>query len=97
MSNAVAIKAAAADLASRGVVAKYDGDSYVWISDVVDALAAQNPGWSKAAIKAAIAAEPLAFARADLVGSLPQDKVAASRIETPHAHRGEAHYLVVIG
>lgn len=97
MSNAIAINAAAADLAANGLRANlFGGDVYVWICDVVAVLAAQNPGWTAEQIKAEIAADPrmITTARADLVGTLDPVKVAASETRT-RTDRGVAHYIVV--
>lgn len=97
MSNSTAINAAAADLANSGKRANlYGGDVYVWISDVVAVLAAQNPGWTSEQIKAEIAADPrmISTARADLVDALDPVKLAASETRV-RTYQGVAHYIVV--
>jgi hypothetical protein len=78
MSNAEAIKAAAAHLAAQG---KCLSDRRVFIADVIDALLSQNPGWTTEQIKAEMRTleRVVMFATGDLLGAYPAEKLARSR------------------
>jgi hypothetical protein len=90
-----AINAAAADLASKGLRANQFGDALVYISDVVVALAAQNPGWAAEQIRAEIAASSreVGFSRADIPAIYDAKKLAASLLVVAGRER---HFVEVL-
>ena len=96
VSNAAAIRSAAKHLADMGFHLGTP-DLKVWICDVVDALLAQNPGWTEKMVKDAMRTtdREVMYLSADLVGALDPVKLARSRTVV-NQHRDHAVFVVVL-
>jgi hypothetical protein len=84
VSNVEAIKSAARHLADQG---KCLSDRRVFISDVVDALLPQNPGWTEAQIKEAMRTmdRTVMFATGDPAAADGRSSLGPGRWSTPTA------------
>jgi hypothetical protein len=92
VSNVEAIKSAARHLADQG---KCLSDNRVFISDVVDALLPQNPGWTEAQIKEAMRTmdRTVMFATGDLLDAYDATKLARSRTVV-NTYRDHAVFVI---
>ena len=97
MSNAAAIQSAAKHLAELGHAVPGHADVKIWICDVVDALLAQNPGWTEKMVKDAMRTtdREVVYLSADLIGALDPVKLARSRTVV-NQHRDHAVFVVVL-